>query len=103
MSKLETVLTAVERNSASAFPPLASDRQRLVQDARTELAALRRRAEDAELIVRAKGHSRVQYPDGTWVVNIRISDHVGYIAPVDPSTGLSVLTDEARKALKAMT
>lgn len=81
--------------------------------ARTELAALRRRAEDAEMIVGLHGDCRFR----VWAIRdytterynlprlwkIRCLAHGlsdGITLKADPATGLPILTDEARRALE---
>ena len=66
--------------------------------ARTELAALRRRAEDAEMIARSlwrdpNSHGLCPaHGGGAWLGKLYM--------PPDPATGLPILTDEARRALE---
>lgn len=85
--------------------------------ARAELAALRRRAEDAEMIAKAlsagistaRSHfgrlSAQRSDDGLWAWTLRMDTKIGetmrflYLTN-DPATGLPILTDEARKELK---
>ena len=69
-----------------------------VDELRAELAALRRRAEDAEMMLRAA------IKCGTAVDTYGVlfmDNHPAFDCrfPIDPATGLPILTDEARKAL----
>ena len=78
-----------------------------IKAARAELAALRRRAEDAEMIARAGlsgSPNDYRTSDGTWRFSIvdDCGNQTGLILRLqhDPATGLPILTDEARKAMQ---
>jgi len=94
-------------DDAIPYPVLWGENRKRVESARTELAALRRRAEDAELIANAAlrgSPNDYRTSDGTWrfCVVDDCGGHTGQILRLqhDPTTGLPVLTDEAREALK---
>lgn len=91
MSDLDELLDWIEGDDYG--PPIG-----IVQAARTELAALRRRAEDAEMLLRKIGPIGwwMNYDNGElWSPN----ELLPYGIHIDP-TGLPILTDEAREALK---
>ena len=104
MSKLDDVLTGYVAASKDAQREGMIDREDVaevvdaVKAARTELAALRRRAEDAEMLLRKIGPIGwwMNYDNGElWSPN----ELLPYGIHIDP-TGLPILTDEAREALK---
>lgn len=68
-------------------------------EAREELAALRARVEDLELIARhalRTSPNDYRLSDGTW----RFADSRGVVRLPDDGTGLPLLTAEARRALR---
>ena len=82
-----------------------------LEAARTELAALRRRAEDAEAMLRAALTDVIDYGRASMAkhkaqVIVHLPDDAkGYprhpiFLDIDLFTGLPILTDEAREALK---
>jgi len=104
MSKLDELLDWIEGDNYGT--PIA-----LGQAARTELAALRRRAEDAEAMLRAALTDVIDYGRASMAkhkaqVIVHLPDDAkGYprhpiFLDIDLFTGLPILTDEAREALK---
>ena len=77
--------------------------ERTVSEARAELAALRQRAEDAEMIVRAifDAELNADHPfDWHFQSDGTISFTGRFVLKFDDVLGLPILTDEAREALR---
>lgn len=111
MSKLDDVLTGYVAASKDAQREGMIDREDVaevvdaVKAARSELAALRRRAEDAEAMLRGFVSMTITKSGpfglgGAWLIWDGCLSKPPTILPMDDATGLPVLTDEAREALK---
>lgn len=101
MSKLDELLDEISCGDWDDDHPL-------VLAARAELAALRQRAEDAEMIVRCYSHRWVYYfGTGETMCMVTVKPATLEVPETyqtalhrDPATGLPILTDEVRKAMQ---
>lgn len=98
MSKLDELLDWIDGDDYGT--PIM-----LGKEARTELAALRRRAEDAEMMLRGFVSMTITKSGpfglgGAWLIWDGCLTKPPTILPIGAATGLPILTDEARKAMQ---
>lgn len=87
----------------AGFHPSLKQSATGAREARAELAALRQRAEDAELLLRAifDAELNAEHPFDWYFLNDRrIRFEARFEVPFDSATGLPVLRDDVRKILR---